>query len=258
MYKTLPLSSYNFKIDLKENNYIILINMKFILTIYKFDINGMIYIGSSWEYDIRKSKHKYDCYNELSRNYYCEIYKYIRDNNIDWNDITIEDIYNKELDEKNKLLKRQTEQIYIEKYDSKNNGLNTYNAYTTEEERKEQLKEYYENHKEELKEKQKEYYENNKEEKKEKQKEYYENHKEELKEKQKEYREKHKEKQKEYHENHKEYYKKYQKEYREKHKEKQKEYHRLKYERDREKILAHKKNIKMCGEIVNELINSLF
>jgi hypothetical protein len=64
MYKTLPLSSYNLKIDLKENNYIILINMKFILTIYKFHINGMIYIGSSWDFDRRIIEHKHNCYNE--------------------------------------------------------------------------------------------------------------------------------------------------------------------------------------------------
>jgi len=198
MYKTLPLSSYNLKIDLKENNYIILINMKFIFTIYKFHINKMIYIGSTWNIDERLSKHKCRCYDENSNNYNCEIYKYIRENNIDWNNIIIENIYTQKLDEKNNLLRRQTEQKYIDKYDSKNNGLNTINAYITEEERKE----------------------------------------------------------------------------------KQKEYDRLRYERDREKILTqkriydknnkekkkeygrkyreHKRNEKMCGEIVNELIDSLF
>jgi hypothetical protein len=75
-----------------------------------------------------------------SNNYYYQIYKYIRENNIDWNDIIIEDIYNEELDERNDLLRRQTEQKYIDKYDSKNNGLNTINAYITEEEKKEQKK----------------------------------------------------------------------------------------------------------------------
>jgi len=213
MYKTLPLSSYNFKIDLKENNYIILINMKFILTIYKFDINGMIYIGSSWDFDRRKIKHKNTCYNENSSKYYYEIYKYIRDNNIDWNDITIEDIYTHELDEKNDLLRRQTEQKYIDKYDSKNNGLNTYNAYTTEEELKEYYKEY-----------NKEYFKNNKEYCKERNKEFRKNNKEYCK----EYNKK-------YYQNNKEYYKEYYKKY-----------------------YQNKKNVKICNEIVNELIDSLF
>lgn len=162
--------------------------MKFILTIYKFDINKMIYIGSSWDYDERLANHKYNCYDENSNNYNCELYKYIRENNIDWNDITIEDIYTQELDEKNNLFKRQTEQKYIEKYDSKNNGLNTRNAYTTDEQKKEQLKEYHENHKEELKEYYKEYRDKHKEEIKHKKKEYYENHKEEILERMKLYK----------------------------------------------------------------------
>jgi len=213
MYKTLPVSSYNFKIDLKENNYIILINMKFILTIYKFDINGMIYIGSTWNYDTRLSRHKYSCYNENSKNYYCHIYKYIRENNVDWNDIIIEDIYNQELNEKNKLLKRQTEQIYIDKYDSKNNGLNTINAYITKEERKEQLKKNNRLRLEQDREKiltQKRIYNNN----------------------------------------NKEYQRKYQHQYHEKYKEEINKKNRLRYQ--------HKKNVKICNEIVNELIDSLF
>jgi len=176
--------------------------MKFILTIYKFHINGLNYIGSSWDYDNRKIYHKRDCYNENSSKYYYEIYKYIRDNNIDWDDITIEDIYNKELDEKNNLLRRQTEQKYIDEFDSKNNGLNTINAYITEEERKEQIKEY--------------------------NKKYKKNHKEQLK----------------------EYNKEYNKKYKKNNKEQLKEYHK--------KYREHKRNEKMCGEIVNELINSLF
>ena len=232
MFKTLPLSSYNLKIDLKENNYIILINMKFILTIYKFDINGMIYIGSSWDFDRRKIKHKNTCYNEKSRDYNYQVYKYIRDNNIDWNDITIEDINTHELDEKNDLFKRQTEQKFIEKYDSKNKGLNTRNAYITDEQKKEQMKEYHENHKEELKEYHKEY-----------QKKHYENNKEEIKEIRKEYKKNHKEQIKEQNRNS-------QKKYREKHKEEINKKHRLRYQ--------HKKNVKICNEIVNELIDSLF
>ena len=220
MFKTLPLSSYNLKIDLKENNYIILINMKFIFTIYKFDINGVIYIGSCWDYDKRIREHKFNCYNENSSVYNYKIYKYILDNNIDWNDIISENIYTQELDERNDLLRRQTEQKYIDEYDSKNNGLNTYNAYITEEEKKEYTKEYTKKHKEKIK-------------------EYHEKHKEELKEYQKEYREKHKEELKEK-----------KKEYRDKHKERIKEKNRIYRE--------HKKNVKICNEIVNELIDSLF
>ncbi len=67
-----------------------------------------------------------------------------------------------------------------------NGNLNSYRAYTTEEDKKEynkeNQKEYYEKNKEHLKKHIKEYRENNKEKIKEKQKEYYENNKEKLKE----------------------------------------------------------------------------
>jgi len=239
--------------------------MKFILTIYKFDINGMIYIGSTWDFDTRIIHHKNYCYNENSDVYNYKIYKYIRENNIDWNDITIEYIYTHELDEKDNLLKRQIEQKYIDEFDSINNGLNTINAYITDEQKKEYHNEYRELHKEEIKLKRKNYYEKHKEKINKYLKKYNEEHKEKINEYLKKYTEDHKE-------NKKEYYKKYY----ENHREKYKEYDRLKYERNREKILAqkriyynnnkekkkkyqeHKKNEKMCGEIVNELINSLF
>jgi DNA mismatch repair ATPase MutL len=63
--------------------------------------------------------------------------------------------------------------------------------------RKEYMKEYYNQNKEKIKEYKKEYYENNKEQIKEKKKEYRENNKEKIKEKGKEYRETHKEQKKE-------------------------------------------------------------
>ena len=168
--------------------------MKFIFTIYKFDINSMIYIGSTWNFNKRKVLHKHDCYNENSNGYNMEIYKYIRENNIDWNDITIEDIYNKELDEKDNLLKRQTEQKYIDQYDSKNNGLNTRYAYINEDwSQKEYDRIRYINNRDKIL----------------AQKRIYDN----------------------------------------KNKEKKKEYCR--------KYREHKRNEKMCGEIVNELINNI-
>ena len=105
--------------------------MKFIFTIYKFDINSMIYIGSTWNFNYRITQHMETCYDDNHIAYNCEIYKYIRNNNIYWNDISIEVIYTQELDEKDDLLKRQTEQKYIDQYDSKNKGLNTINAYTS-------------------------------------------------------------------------------------------------------------------------------
>ena len=216
--------------------------MTFILTIYKYNINGMIYIGSSWDYDSRKINHKSDCYNELSNSYNYGIYKYIRENNIDWDNIIIEDIYTQELNEKNDLFKRQTEQKYIDEYDSKNNGLNTYNAYITKEERKEQMKEYRENHKEELKEYDRLRNETHREEIKQKNKKYREKHKEELKRKHKEYRENHKEeikqKKKEYYENYKEEKKQKHKEYYEKHKEEIKQKRRLSYQLKKNKIVV--------------------
>ena len=93
------------------------------------------------------------------------------------------------------------EQEFIEQ---NTNLLNQRKAYISEEqkkendkeyreENKEKIKEYRENHKEYIKEYQKEYRENNKDKIKEKAKEYYEENKSELLEKQKEYREENKE-----------------------------------------------------------------
>jgi len=239
--------------------------MKFILTIYKFDINGMIYIGSTWDFDKRIREHKCRCYNENDKRNHCKLYKHIRNNNIEWDNINVECIYTQELNEKNKLLKRQTEQIYIDKYDSKNNGLNHVNAYISKEDYLLSKKKYREIHRDRYI----KYREDSKEKHKEYIKVYNEEHKEEIKEKKRKYYEKHKEeiseKCKDYCKNHKEEIKEYNKVYNEKHKEELKEKKRKYYEKHKERIKEksrlrhqHKKNEKMCGEILNELINNLF
>ena len=111
--------------------------MKFIYSIYKLNVNGLNYIGSSWDCYTRIDRHKKSINNLYES---LPVYKYAKINNIDWNDFNVEIIYSsQELNTKNNLLRRQTEQYYINKYDSIKNGLNDCNAYVSPEEHKKQL-----------------------------------------------------------------------------------------------------------------------
>jgi hypothetical protein len=104
----------------------------------------------------------------------------------------------------------------------------------TEEDKKEQKKEYIEANKEVIKEYQKEWREANKEVIKEQRKEYYKDNKEVIKEANKEYREANKEQRKEYREANKERIKEQNKEYREANKERIKEQRKQKKEQKKE------------------------
>ena len=51
--------------------------------IYKIYYNDvLLYIGSTIDFKKRKREHKSNCYNQNSSNYNLKLYKYIRDNNI--------------------------------------------------------------------------------------------------------------------------------------------------------------------------------
>ena len=147
-----------------------------------------IYVGSSVDFKSRLSSHKCDCYNVKRNNYNSKVYQFIREHGgwDNWNMIKIIDV---DCEDKSEL--RYYEQLYIS---SLNPTLNCCKSYTTEEDRKEYLKEYREQHKEKAKEYKKEYREKNKDKEKQSNKEYRENNKDKEKQRAKEYREKNKDK----------------------------------------------------------------
>lgn len=187
-----------------------------------------VYIGSTRAFSKRKWKHKNACNNSNNKHYNMKVYQTIREHGgwDNWRMIPIE-----ELGDVSKIQSFIKEEEWRVKLDAK---LNSKKAYSTEEDKKEYIKEYREQHKEDKKEYDKEYREQNKEQLKEYReqnkakkkeydkehwKEYYQQNKAQIKEKLKEYREQHKEQIKEYKEKNKAQIKEYNKEYREKNKE---------------------------------------
>jgi len=153
------------KIDLNIK-YLIIIKMVF----YIYKIIGVNYIGSTNDIKQRVLQHKCCCFNKKSKNHNMLVYQYIREKqkNIE---LEILFCYKKECSFK---IQRLVEQFYINKYDSVNNGLNSYNAIVN---RKKHRKEYREKNKEKIKKQRKKCYEKNKK----KSKEYYEKNKEKIK-----------------------------------------------------------------------------
>ncbi len=93
--------------------------------IYRMQCNGTLlcYIGSTTDFRLRKNNHKSDCYNKNSPNYNCLMYKYIRDNNINWNNIEFEIIDTVSCENIKEAW--QLEAYYIGKHDSIIKGQNT-------------------------------------------------------------------------------------------------------------------------------------
>ena len=163
--------------------------------IYKIcckDVNVTeIYIGHTTNFKRRKWDHKYSCNNEKSRQYNSFVYQFIRMNGgfDNWEMIKL---YNFPCDSRTEACLE--ERSCIDKFGSK---LNKINPYTSEEERKQNEKEYRVNNVEKRIKYEKEYRNNNKEKILEKAKEHYHQNKEKINEKRKEYYEQTKEKRKE-------------------------------------------------------------
>ena len=136
-----------------------------------------IYVGSTTNLIKRKYYHKYDCNNVNSKAYNHYKYQFIRDNGgfKNWDMVLIE---NYACENKRQLEKR--ERYFIELL---NTTLNSYTPFLTEEEKKEQKKEYdkewNEKNKTEILEQKKKNYQNNKEKILEKRKEHYKKNKKE-------------------------------------------------------------------------------
>ena len=122
------------------------------------------YVGSTADFNKRKSSHKSECYNEKRPAYNYKVYKTIRDNG-GWSNFKMIEIAKQD-----QLTLRQAEFIEEQYRKELNAEMNDRRCFVTEEERKEQKKEYDKKY-------HKEWYENNKEQ----HKEWYKNNKEHIK-----------------------------------------------------------------------------
>ena len=155
----------------------------------------LCYVGSTANFNKRKSAHKQTTNNENSKNYNSKIYKTIREYG-GWSNFKMIQIGTRE-----QLNKREAEQIEEEYRQELKASLNSKRCYIKEEKKKEYNKEdgkrRYKINKDKLKEYQKEYYKNNKDIALENNKKYRENNKDKIKEKDRKYRENNKDKIKE-------------------------------------------------------------
>ncbi|MEK6880604.1 MAG: hypothetical protein AABY22_13390 [Nanoarchaeota archaeon] len=95
------------------------------------------YIGSCKDLDIRIMNHKYRCYNEKRIEYDYKLYQFIRGNNINFDELEFTMLKKTKMNEPKRL-----EQWYINKHNSIENGLNTNNAHTSPEYKRENKNEY--------------------------------------------------------------------------------------------------------------------
>jgi hypothetical protein len=157
--------------------------------VHKEDYNNEnIYIGSTTDFVKRKYKHKSSCNNEKIGEYNEKKYQYIR-NNGGWDCFNMIEIEKYPCNDGNET--RSREEYWRCHFNAQ---LNTIRAYRTDEQKKEQDKERYEQNKEQKKEQKKEYYERNKEQRIEQDKTRYERNKKKILEQAKERYENHKDK----------------------------------------------------------------
>ena len=193
------------------------------------------YVGHTINMTKRKCKHKHACNNMDDKAHNLKIYQIIRENGgwSNWSMILVEEFPCKD---KNEACKRERE-VY-EELDSK---MNTRRPYRTQEEHKQQFKQYYQDHKEKIEQYHKQYYEDHQEEIKQHGKKYREDHKEEIAEKSKQYREDHKEHYKQHYQDHKEKIEQYKKQYYQDHKEEIAEHYKQYYQDHKEKLKQYQK-----------------
>ena len=158
---------------------------------YKFVCNDLTvkdcYVGHTTDMTKRKCQHKSDCNNEQGKHHNLKIYQIIRKNGgwSNWSMILIE-----EFPCKNKPEACKRERELYEELDAK---MNMSLPYITQEELKQNKKQYYQDHKEELKQYYKQYYQDHKEDHKQYYKQYREEFKEELKQNKKQHDKKYRE-----------------------------------------------------------------
>ena len=120
----------------------------------------LCYVGSTADFNKRRSTHKCDCYNENIKAYNTKIYKTIRENG-GWDNFKMIEIGKKE-----QLTKRQAEQVEEEYRQELKANMNGRRCFTTEEQKEQQKKDCdkkrYEKNKDKILEQKHNYYENNK------------------------------------------------------------------------------------------------
>jgi hypothetical protein len=153
--------------------------------IYKLVCNNLdvkeIYVGSTTNFTQRKKLHKNACNYQNNSEYNNLKYQIIRENG-GWNNWCMIEIEKFPCKDNREALAR--ERYWFETLHAE---MNVKRPILTDQERKDQYKNYYENNKEKERERLKKFYENNKEKIIEKSKNWYENNKEKIKEKSKNY-----------------------------------------------------------------------
>jgi hypothetical protein len=136
--------------------------------------NANIYIGSTTDFTRRKTAHKTTCNNEKSKSYNLKKYQYIRGNG-GWDNWIMVEIEKHPCNDGNEA--RAREEYWRSHFNAQ---LNSVRAFITDEQKKEEMKEYNEQHKDKILEQKKEYYETHKSKIIEQVKERYEANKEKI------------------------------------------------------------------------------
>lgn len=117
--------------------------------IYKFNVLDKVYIGSTYDYNLRMISHK-----SKLKTYKNKLYNYINECKLNFNSIDIDILYvSKKFTTKDYLIKHLIEQHFINLYNSIEDGLNTYNAYISIEQREKNKMKFHYEHRDEVLEK---------------------------------------------------------------------------------------------------------
>ena len=94
-----------------------------VVYIYRMNVKDKFYIGSTKDIKYRIARHKSRCYNQNYKEYNIKVYKYIRENCNDWDEVSFQiiDVY----DNISIEFKREIEQYYIDYF---SNNLNMVRA----------------------------------------------------------------------------------------------------------------------------------
>ena len=165
-------------------------------TFYKWihiskNLDDLCYVGSTANMISRKAQHKKDCNSPNNKNYNILLYKTIREYG-GFNNFKMVILGTAE-----QITKREAQAIEEQYRVAEKATLNMVRCYTTDEQKKEQKKQYYEDNKQKLIEKAKKYRQENKADVLEKAKKYYQENRELMLEKSKQYTQAHKEQVKE-------------------------------------------------------------
>jgi len=127
--------------------------MYYSFVIYRFIVHDKIYVGSTYDYNLRMISHRSKLKTSTNK-----LYNYINECKLNFNSIDIEILYiSKKFLIKNYLIKHLIEQHFINLYNSIEDGLNTLNAYISVEQREKNKMKFHFEHRDEMLEKMKIY-----------------------------------------------------------------------------------------------------